>query len=162
MLSRTSIPGRSHSAFQKREANWSPRPEVIVFGGPWCFRTLCRKNSARSSEEQVDLLGTIIACVDVQLARNSSPVRGRARGRVRVRVCGGVRSGVYGGACGGVHRRGQGAGPTTEIAVLFRMLLGADTAVVGVDAIVALMGGVYCRQDGYLVRRDSCFHHNSG
>ena len=57
-----------------------------------------------------------IACVDVQLARNSSPVRGRVRGRVR--------SGVHGGARGGVHGRGQGAGPTTEIAVLFRMLLG--------------------------------------
>ena len=95
-----------------------------------------------------------IACVDVQLARNSSPVRGRARGGAR----GGVRGGVY----GGVHRRGRGAGPTAESAVLFRMLLGAETAVVDVDAVVALMGGVYCRQDGYPVRRDSCFHHNSG
>ena len=27
-----------------------------------------------------------------------------------------------------------------------------------VDAIVALMGIVYCGQDGYLVRRDSCFY----
>ena len=34
-----------------------------------------------------------IACVDVQLALNSSPVRGRARG--------GARGGVCGGACGG-------------------------------------------------------------
>ena len=95
-----------------------------------------------------------IACVDVQLARNSSPVRGRARGRARSGVCGGAHSGVHG--------RGRGAGPTTESAVLFRMLPGAETAVVGVDTVVALMGGVYCRQDGYLVRRDSCFHHNSG
>ena len=76
--------------------------------------------------------------------------------------CGGVHSGVHGGARGGVHGRGQGAGPTTKIAVLFRMLLGAETAVVDVDAIVAPMGRVHCRQDGYLVRRDSCFHHNSG
>ena len=102
-----------------------------------------------------------IACVNVQLARNSSPVRGRARGGVRGRARGGARGGVRGGACGGVHRRGQGAGPTTEIAVLFRMLLGAEIAAVDVDTIMALMGGVYCRQDGYLVRRDSCFHHNS-
>ena len=74
-----------------------------------------------------------IACVDVQLAQNSSPVRGRARGRVR--------GGVHGRVRGGVHGRGQGAGPTTESAVLFRMLLGAETAVVDVDAIVALMSG---------------------
>ena len=84
-----------------------------------------------------------IACVDVQLALNSSPVRGRARG--------GARGGVCGGARGGVHGRGRGTGPTTESVVLFRMLSGAET-VVGVDAVVALMGGVYCRQDGYLLR----------
>ena len=59
-----------------------------------------------------------ISCVDVQLARNSSPVRGRARG--------GTRSGVCGGARGGVHGRGRGARPTTESAVLFRMLPGAE------------------------------------
>ena len=95
------------------------------------------------------------ACVDVQLARNSSPVRGRARG--------GVRGGVRGGARGGVRGRGRGAGPTTESAVLFRMLPGAETVVVDVDAVVALMGVhvVYCGQDGYLVRRDSYFRHIS-
>ena len=68
-----------------------------------------------------------IACVDVQLGRNSSPVRGRA--------CGGARGGVRGGARGGVHGRGRGARPTTESAVLFRMLLGAETAVADVGAI---------------------------
>ena len=100
-------------------------------------------------------LGTInTACVDVQLARDSSPVRARARG--------GVRGGVRGGARGGVRGRGRGSGPTTESAVLFRMLLGAETVLVGVDAVVALMGVVYCGQDGYLVRRDSCSRHNSG
>ena len=95
-----------------------------------------------------------IACVDVQLALNSSPVRGRARG--------GARGGVCGGARGGVHGGGRGAWPTTESEVLFRMLPGAETAVVDVDAVMALMGGVYCRQDGYLLRQGSCFHHNSG
>ena len=50
------------------------------------------------------------------------------------------------GVCGGVHGRGRGAGPTTESAVLFRMLPGV---VVDIDAIVALMGVVYCGQDGY-------------
>ena len=93
----------------------------------------------------LDIINT--ACVDVQLARNSSPVRGRARG------------GVRGGARGEVRGRGRGAGPTTESAVLFRILPGAETVVVDVDAVVALMGVVYC---GYLVRRDSCFRHNSG
>ena len=46
--------------------------------------------------------------------------------------------------------------------MLFRVLLGAEMAAVDIDAIVSLMGGVYCGQDGYLARRDSCFHHNSG
>ena len=41
--------------------------------------------------------------------------------------------------------------------VLFKLLPGRETIVVDVDAIVALMGIVYCGQDGYLVRRDSCF-----
>ena len=63
-----------------------------------------------------------IACVDVQLARNSSLVHGRARG--------GVRGGVHGGARSGVHGRERGAGPTTESAVLFWMLPRAEMAVV--------------------------------
>ena len=41
------------------------------------------------------------------------------------------------------------------------MLPGAEM-VVGVDAVVALMGVVYCGHDGYLVRRDSCFRHDIG
>ena len=41
-----------------------------------------------------------IACVDVQLDRNLSPVRGR------VRMRGGVYGGVHGRVCSGVHGRG--------------------------------------------------------
>ena len=40
-------------------------------------------------------------------------------------------------------------GPTTESAVLFQMLPGAEMVVVDIDAVVALMGVVYCGQDGY-------------
>ena len=54
------------------------------------------------------------------------------------------------GVCGGVHGRGRGAGLTTESAVLFRMLPGVEM-VVDIDAVVALMGVVYCGQDGYWV-----------
>ena len=53
------------------------------------------------------------------------------------------------GVCGGVHGRGRGAGPTTESAVLFRMLPGVEMVVVDIDAVVALMGVVYCGQHGY-------------
>ena len=45
-----------------------------------------------------------------------------------------------------------------ESAVLFKLLPGRETVAVDVDAIVALMGIVYCGQDGYLVRRDSCIY----
>ena len=43
-------------------------------------------------------------------------------------------------------------------AVLLRMLPGREVVAVDVDAVVALMGVVYCGQDGFLVRRDSYFH----
>ena len=52
------------------------------------------------------------------------------------------------GVCGGVHGRGRNAGLTAESAVLFRMLPGVEMVVVDIDAIVALMGVVYCGQDG--------------
>ena len=97
----------------------------------------------------LDIINT--ACVDVQLARNLSLqlVRSGARGRGRGRGAGLARPHVV--------------GPTRpfQSAVLFRMLPGRETVVVDVDAVVALMGVVYCGQDGYLVRRDSCFHHDS-
>src|SRR6266705_7097028 len=32
---------------------------MIVLGRPWCFWTLCKKRLARSSEEHVDLHGTM-------------------------------------------------------------------------------------------------------
>ena len=60
------------------------------------------------------------ACVDVRLVQNPSLVRGGGR------------------------KRGQDAGPATESVVLFRVLPGAEMVVAGVDAVVALMGVVYC------------------
>ena len=94
------------------------------------------------------------ARVDVWRAQKSSLVPSR--------VCGAARGGVRGGVlCNGVHGRGRGAGPTTRSAVLLRILLGAETVAMDVDAVVALMSVVYCRQDGYLIRRDSCFRHDS-
>ena len=33
--------------------------------------------------------------------------------------------------------------------------------VVDADAVAALMGVVHCEQDGYMVRRDSCFLRDS-
>src|SRR5258708_302719 len=56
---RRSIPKCSHSTFQNLEANCGPLLEMTVLGRPWCCQTLCRKRSARSSEEHVDLHGTM-------------------------------------------------------------------------------------------------------
>ena len=54
---------------------------------------------------------------------------------------------------------GMSVGPAAQCAVLFRMLPGREKVVldVDVDAVVALMGAVYCGGDAYLVARDSCF-----
>ena len=71
---------------------------------------------------------------------------------------------------GGGHGRGRGAGASRvrrrgdapcalgqlfQSAVLFKIVPGRGTVVMGVDAVVALIGIVYCGQDGYLVRPDS-------
>ena len=57
-----------------------------------------------------------------------------------------------------------GAGAAADInragcsgCVLFRMLPGREKVVLGVDAVVALIGIVYCGGDAYLVARDSYF-----
>ena len=42
-------------------------------------------------------------------------------------------------------------------ALLFRIVPGRKMVVVGIDAVVALVGIVYHGNDGYLVDRDSCF-----
>ena len=42
-------------------------------------------------------------------------------------------------------------------ALFFRVVPGRETVVMGVDAVVALIGIVYHGNDGYLVGRDSCF-----
>ena len=42
-------------------------------------------------------------------------------------------------------------------ALLFRIVPGRETAVMGVDAVVALVGVVYHGDDGYLVDRNTCF-----
>ena len=72
---------------------------------------------------------------------------------------------------GGARRRGQGAGPARshvvgptlpfQSAVLFRILPGRETVVVDVDAVVALIGVMFCGQDGYLVGQDNNFDHDS-
>ena len=102
----------------------------------------------------LDIINTACVGVTVQLqvAQNWSLVRGGARGRGRGR--------------GARPARPHVVGPTRPLqsAVLYGVLLvpGRETVVVvDVDAVVALMGVVYCGQDGYLVRRDSCFHHDS-
>ena len=82
----------------------------------------------------IDIIGT--TSMDARLVRNASPARGG---------------------------KGRGASALHEAvpcqsAVLFKLLPGRETVAVDVDAIVALMGNVYCGQDGYLVRRDSCFY----
>ena len=82
----------------------------------------------------IDIIGT--ASMDARLVRNASPARGgKGRGASALRE----------------------AAPC-QSAVLFKLLPGRETVAVDVDAIVALMGIVYCGQDGYLVRRDSCFY----
>ena len=68
------------------------------------------------------------ACVDIRLARNSSLARGGATTR------------------------------PPQSTVLLRMLPGRETVVVDVDTAVALMGAVYCGQDGFPVRKDGCVH----
>ena len=84
----------------------------------------------------LDIINT--ACVDARLVFEARQTpRRSARWSTR-------------GACGGVHGRERGAGPTTESTVLFRMLLGAEmVVVVDIDAVVVLMGVVYCGQDGH-------------
>ena len=47
---------------------------------------------------------------------------------------------------------------STDGLPVFKIVPGREMVIVGIDAIVALMGIVYCGQDGYLVRRDSCFY----
>ena len=82
----------------------------------------------------IDIIST--ASVNAWLVRNAAVVRGgRERGASSLRE----------------------AAPC-QSAVLFKLLPGRETVAVDVDAIVALMGIVYCGQDGYLVRRDSCFY----
>lgn len=102
----------------------------------------------------MDIIST--ACVGVRLVRDAALVRGAARGRGR-------RAGASTSASKVRHGRGRGASSLREAApsqsaVLFKLFPGRETAVVGVDAIVALMGIVYCEQGGYLVRRDSYFY----
>ena len=73
-------------------------------------------------------------------------VRGGARGRGRDAAVALMRA------------SGQPQAVASQSALLFKIAPGKKTVVVGVDAIVALMGIVYCGQDGYLARRDSCFY----
>ena len=80
----------------------------------------------------IDIIST--ASVDTQLVRNAAPVRGGARGRGR-------------GAAGALMRMrpsGQPQAVASQSALLFKIAPGKETVVVGVDAIVALMGIVYC------------------
>ena len=94
----------------------------------------------------IDIIST--ASVDTRLVRNAAPVRGGARGRGR-------------GAAGALMRASgqpRAQAVASQSALLFKIAPGKETVVVGVDAIAALMGIVYCGQDGYLVRQDSCFY----
>ena len=59
---------------------------------------------------------------------------------------------------GAAALRASGQLSPSQSAVLFKIVLGRETVVIGADAVMALMGVVYCGQGGYLVRRDSCFH----
>ena len=82
----------------------------------------------------IDIIGT--ARMDTRLVRNASLARGaKGRGSSALREAAPCQSAVH-----------------------FKLLSGRETVAVDVDAIVALMGIVYCGQDGYLVRRDSCFY----
>ena len=97
----------------------------------------------------IDIIST--ASVNAQLVRNIAPVRGGARGRARGR-------GATGSARASESGRPQAALDLSQSALLFKIVPGREMVIVGIDAIVALMGIVYCGQDGYLVRRDSCFN----
>ena len=46
----------------------------------------------------------------------------------------------------------------SQSAPLFKIVPGREMVIVGIDAIVELMGIVYFGQDGYLVGRDGCFY----
>ena len=82
----------------------------------------------------IDIMNT--ASVDARFVRNAALVRGgRRRGASTL------------------HE----AAPC-QSAVPFKLSPGRETVAVDVDATVALMGIVYCGQDGNLVRRDSCFY----
>ena len=113
----------------------------------------------------IDIIST--ASVNAQLVRDIAPVRGGAHGRARGRGA---------SASAGARGRGRGAGASatgrvrafesgrpraaldlSQSALLFKIMPGREMVIVGIDAVVALMGIVYCGQDGYLVRRDSCF-----
>ena len=59
VLKHRSIPNCSHSAFQNKEANCGPWSEITVLSRPWYFQTLCKKRLARSSDEHVELQGTM-------------------------------------------------------------------------------------------------------
>ena len=74
----------------------------------------------------------------------------RAGGRARARGRGAGAS-----ACAS---RGLAEPQSQPEAVLSKIVAGRETVVMGVDAVAALMGVVYCRQEGYLVNRDGCFY----
>ena len=65
----------------------------------------------------------------------------------------------HGHGIGGIGGAGMSMGLAQAVqgVVLFCMLPGREVVVLGVDAVVALMGVVYCSNDAYFMAQDSCF-----
>ena len=112
-------------------------------------------DDGRKYRTPANMCVTYTVSVDVQPIRDAALVRGAARGRGRGAGVGASASGARGRERGASALRASASPQAVppQNAVLFKVLPGRETVVVGVDAIVALEGIVHCGQDGYLVRR---------
>ena len=107
----------------------------------------------------LDLIKVAKVAVTGGYIQNASAARGRSsvHGRSAVRGRSAARGSARGRGRGGTRGHStMSAGPRSD-ALLFRIVPGRETMVVGIDAVVALVGIVYHGNDGYLVDRDSCF-----